>query len=111
LSDGNAWKSKLSRLLTAENLASLIRRSTRPPLSLDQLQFDEPQQVADMIDALGRALTGDLVIFAQERWKLERFQMVSQQDLRRVGHAAPSARRAMYERAEVVATVARGRYG
>ena len=64
-----------------------------------------------MVDALGGALTGELVIFAEERWKLEGFQIVSQQNLRCVSHAAPPARRAIYELAEVVATVARGRYG
>src|SRR3974390_2913217 len=83
----------------------------RPPFPFNQLQFDKPQQVADMVDALGGALTSELVIFAQERGKLEGFQIVSQQDLRGVGHAASPARSAIYARAEVGATVARGRYG
>lgn len=41
-----------------------------PSLSLDQLQLGQSRQVADMVDTLRRALTGKLVIFAEERWKL-----------------------------------------
>ena len=37
-----------------------------------------------MIDAVGRALAGDLVVLAQERWKLQRLQMVGEQDLRTI---------------------------
>jgi len=38
-----------------------------PPFPLDQLQLGQPQQIADMINAVGGALPGQLVILAQER--------------------------------------------
>ena len=43
-------------------------------LSIDQLQFDEAQEKADMVQTLGRALPSKLLIFAQERRQLERLQ-------------------------------------
>jgi hypothetical protein len=44
----------------------------RPPLPLDQFQFDKPQQVADMVDTLGGALTsgGDTVGLCRRAWLL-----------------------------------------
>ena len=36
-------------------------------LAIDQLKLGEPQQVADVIDALGSALPGDLRVLLQER--------------------------------------------
>jgi DNA replication protein DnaC len=41
-----------------------------------------------MIDALGGALAGKLVILAQEGRKLQCLQVMGQQNLRRVGHAS-----------------------
>ncbi len=65
----------------------------RPPFPLDQLQFGQAQQIADMIDAVGRALPGQLVILAQEGRQLQRLQVMGEQDLGRVGHdAAPVSR-------------------
>ena len=61
LSDGMALKSKLSKLLTAGNLAILIRRSTIR--AINQLQFGQANKVTHMIDALGSALAGLLVVF------------------------------------------------
>ena len=62
-----------------------------------------------MVDAFGGALPGDLVVLAQEGRQLQRLEVVRQQDLRRVAHDAAPASSSMYERAEVVATVALGR--
>jgi 2-polyprenyl-6-methoxyphenol hydroxylase-like FAD-dependent oxidoreductase len=58
-----------------------------------------------------RTQPGDLVVLPQERRQLQRLQMVGEQDLRCVGHAATPANRSMYDRADVVATVALGKYG
>src|SRR5438270_12815445 len=71
LSEGIAVKSKLSRLFTVGNRASLMRRS---------------------IDALGGALLGELVVFAQERRQLKRFEVMGEQQLRRLAHDAPASR-------------------
>ena len=83
-------KSKLSRLFTAGNLRLLDPPLDHPPLPLDQLQLGQPQQVAGMVDALGGALPGELVVLAQEGRQLQRLQVMGEQNLRRVGHdAAP----------------------
>ena len=42
------------------------------PLAVDQLQFGQAQQKADMIEAFGGALPSELVVLAQERRQLER---------------------------------------
>ena len=57
-------------------------------LALDQLEFAEPQQVLHVIAALGRALPGELGVFALEGRQPELLEVVLQQHLRRVGHAA-----------------------
>jgi hypothetical protein len=78
LSDGIALKSKLSRLLVAGSSPrgrhrfearggrGLDAPLDNPPLTLDQFQLAEPEQVLDMILALGRALPGQLGVFAVE---------------------------------------------
>ena len=55
-------------------------------LSIDQLQFDEAQEKADMVETLGSALPSKLLILAQERRQLERLQVMSKQKLGRIGH-------------------------
>jgi hypothetical protein len=46
-----------------------------------------------MIDALGGALLGVLVVFAQEGRQLERLEVMGEQQLRRIAHdAAPASR-------------------
>ena len=62
-----------------------------------------------MIDALGGALAGYLVVFPQEGGQLEGFQVMAQQELWRVAHDATPVSNPMYELADVVATSARGR--
>ena len=81
------------------------------PLAIDHFHLGQPHQVARMVDALGRAQARLLVVFAQEGRQLQRFEMMCEQDLRGLGHAATSVKRSMYDRADVVATVALGRYG
>ncbi len=81
LREGIALKSKLSRLLVAGNF-------DHPPLPLDQLELAEPQQVLDMILALGGALPGKPGVLALEGGQLELPEMMLEQDLRRVAHRA-----------------------
>jgi hypothetical protein len=64
-----------------------------PAFPLDQLEFSQAQQIAGMVDALGGALLGELVVFAQEGRQLERLEMMGEQQLRRIAHdAAPESR-------------------
>ena len=85
------------------------RRTTNPPLALDQLQFGKAQQVTGVVDAFGGALPGKLVVLAQEGRQLECLQMMGEQELGRVGHETTPLSRSMYDLAEVVATLTRGR--
>ena len=66
-----------------------------PPFPLDQLQFGQAQQIAGMVDALGGALPGELVVLAQEGRQLERLEVMGEQKLRRVGHDAAPVSRSM----------------
>jgi hypothetical protein len=84
-----------------ETVAALHRREPRlldaaldhPSFSLDQFEFGQAQQIAGMIDPLGSALLGELVVFAQEGRQLERLEMMGEQQLRRIAHdAAPASR-------------------
>jgi hypothetical protein len=55
-----------------------------PALPLEQLQFGQPKQIADMVDAVAGALPGQPVMLAQEGRQLQRLQVVGKQDLGRV---------------------------
>jgi hypothetical protein len=67
--------------------------SARPPFPVDQFELGQAQQIAGMIDPLGGALPGELVVFTQERRQLERLEMMRKQQLRRLAHgAAPLSR-------------------
>ena len=59
-----------------------------PAFALDQFQFTEPQQVVNMILVLRRALPGLLVVLAVEGRQAQLLEMMLQQDLRGIGHAA-----------------------
>jgi len=79
-----------------EGIEALHRREpggTDPALDraafpVDQLQFDEAQQVAGMIDAITRAFPGQLLILAQYRRQLELLEVMRQQNLRRACRGA-----------------------
>jgi len=62
-----------------------------PPLPVDQLQFNKPGEVSDMIHAFGRTLPGQLLMFPQERGQLQRLEVMGEQDFRTIAHAASSA--------------------
>src|SRR3979490_2736228 len=81
------------------------------PFAIDQLQFGQAQQKADVIEALGGALPGELVVLAQERRQLARPQVMREQKLGRIGHDATPVSRPRYVLADVIATWACGRYG
>ena len=64
-----------------------------PPFPVDQFELGQAQQIAGMVDTLGSALLGKLVVFTQECRQLERLEMMRKQQLRRVAHdAAPLSR-------------------
>src|SRR3546814_7880586 len=59
--------------------------------SSDLLPFGKPGQIADMIDALGGALPGQLLVLALEGRQLQGFEIVGKQELGGLGaHAASS---------------------
>ena len=64
-----------------------------------------------MIEALGGALPGELVVLAQKGRQLERLQVMSEQKLGRIGHDAALVSRPRYVLANVIATWTCGRYG
>ena len=53
-----------------------------PPLAVDQLQLRQASEKADMIQAFGRALAGELLALAQEGRQLQRLELMGKQDLR-----------------------------
>ena len=109
--DGSASEVEAVEALHGREPGGLDPALDHAPLAIDQLLLGQPQQITRIIDALGGALTGLLVILAQERRQLQHPQVMGQQNLRCVAHDAAPASRSMYDLAEVVATVAFGRYG
>ena len=59
-----------------------------PALAVDELQLHEAGEKADVVQAFGRALAGELLVFPQEGRQLERLEVVGEQDLGRFRHAA-----------------------
>ena len=47
--------------------------------AIDEFEFDEPQQEADMVETFARRLGGDLLIFAQDGRQFELSQMMREQ--------------------------------
>ena len=109
LSDGSASEVEAVEALHGREPGLLDAALDHAPLALDQLQLGQAQQEAGMVDALGGALPGELVVLAQEGRQLERLEVMGEQKLGRVAHDAAPASRSMYALAEVVATVALGR--
>ena len=46
------------------------------PFAVDELQFDETQQIPNVVLAFARRLQGDLLIFPQDGWKPELTQVI-----------------------------------
>jgi len=92
-SDGNGQEVKAVQAFDRREPRLLDAPLDHPPLPFDQLQFGQPQQIADMVDGVGRALPRQLVILTQEGRQLQRLQVMGEQDLGRIGHeAAPVSR-------------------
>src|ERR1700730_17523431 len=53
------------------------------PFAIDEFEFGETQQEADIIETLARRLRGDFFIFSQEGRQFELPQMMGEQNLRR----------------------------
>ena len=66
-----------------------------PPLAVDQLQLHQPGEKADVVEPLGGALAGELLVFPQERRQLQRLEVMGEQDLGSVRHAASPETRHM----------------
>ena len=60
-----AVKSNVSRLFTAGNRAARMRRSTSAALAVDQLQLDQPQQIARMIDPVARRIRAPTLSYSR----------------------------------------------
>ena len=60
----------------------------------DQFQLGQTDKIPHMVGALGGALAGQLVVFAQERRQFQGLEVMGQQHLRRIGHDAPPPRQA-----------------
>ena len=73
------------------NLPTMLRMGD----SGQEIDFDKAEQIADMVDAVGGALPGELVVLAQEGRQLERLEVMGEQKLGRVGHHATPLSRPM----------------
>ncbi len=58
-------------------------------LAVDQFQLGQSDKITHVIDALGGATLGQLVVLAQEGRQLEGLEVMGKQNLRHVGHGAP----------------------
>src|ERR1700719_2844873 len=63
------------------------------PFAIDEFEFGETQQEADMIETFACRLCGDFFIFAQEGRQFELPQMMGEQNLRRRRAGSRSRRR------------------
>jgi hypothetical protein len=59
-----------------------------PPFAVDQLQFHQSGKKLNVVQPLGGALLGHLVVFPQDGRQLQRLEVVSQKKFGGVGHAA-----------------------
>jgi hypothetical protein len=88
-----AVKSNVSKLFTAADAAL-----DHAPFAIDEFEFGETQQKADMIEPLARGLCGDLFIFAHEGRQFELTQIMGEQNLRRRRAGNRSRRRQLRSR-------------
>ena len=75
-----------------------------PALTVDELELDQPEQVARVVHALAGAFARHLVIFPQHGRQLQPLEMMREQDLRRATHSAQ--RRSIVGRAAHAASTA-----
>ena len=87
---------RLRDRLEVEAVEAFDRREPRrldpaldhPSLAVDELQLDQAGEKADVVEAFGRALAGQLLVFPQEGRQLQRLEVMGEQDLGGVRHAA-----------------------
>src|SRR5262249_19784892 len=101
---GNGSEGRDGQGFSGPKTGTLYPTLHHAPFAVDQLQFGQAQQKADMIEALGGALPSELVVLAQECRQLERLQVMSEQKLGRIGHDAAPVSRPRYVLADVIAT-------
>ena len=61
----------------------------QPALAVDHLQLHQPGQELDMIQALGRALARQFLVFPQEGRQLQSLQVMLEQDAGGLSHGRP----------------------
>ena len=65
------------------------------PFAVDHLQFHQPAKELDMVQLLGGALPGQLLVFPQEGRQPQRLEVMRQKQFGGVGHDAASDTRHM----------------
>lgn len=81
--------------LGGRELRGLDTPLDHPPLTVNQFQLDQTREELNMIQPLGGALAGELVVFPQEGRQLQRLEVIRAQDLWSHDHALPSDIRAI----------------
>jgi len=76
--------------LGCRELRGLDAAIDHPPLTVDQLEFDQTGEELDMIQPLGGTLARQFLVFPQEGGQLERLEVMGEQDLGGLGHSATS---------------------
>ena len=66
-----------------------------PALAVDELLLHQAGEKADVVQAFGRALAGELLVFPQEGRQLQRLEVMAEKNLGGFGHAASPATRHM----------------
>jgi hypothetical protein len=85
---GIALKSKAVEALDRRGPRGLDPALDHPALAIDELELDQPGEEAEVVEPLGCALAGELLVFSQEGRELQRLEVVGERDLGGVGHAA-----------------------
>ena len=74
-----AAKSKVSKLLTAGNLASRMRRSVTRRSRSSSSSSTRRSRISDVVEAVAGGLARDLLVFAQDGRQLQLLEMMGEQ--------------------------------
>lgn len=80
LTDGRALKSKASRVFDCWEPGRLEAAFGRALLPVEQFEFEQLQQVGEVVDVVGGSLSGHLLALRADRRQAKRFQVVLEQD-------------------------------